>query len=364
MAAIDLETLLSLIGNLNDSDESNSASHRFRDYLRNNVVRWTDVHEYIETALHHSGDQYNKALQDLINHVGHLLGFEAIFGRYRGVRGQIGYDGLWQSPSGWSIVVETKTTDVYTVRTDTLLGYINSLVSDGLVKERNKVIGLYVYGRFDNRTNQLENAIDVENRRNQLRVVSVSALLALLELKQEYGLAHDSILGLLLPAPIRIDPIVDLISGVVAKEQGRDSVLPIVPQEDRSPEADMSREGFDSVKPDIGNTSNYFTGRKPKSVTFRGKRHEIAKWKEAFEAVLGDLVALNRNRFEAVAPTIVGRKRPYISADSSALRQPGAIAGTFLFFETNLSAQHLSKVAWELVERMGYERDDLTFEVE
>jgi hypothetical protein len=51
-------------------------------------------------------------LQDIINHIGRLLGFEVTFGRYRGVAGANGYDGPWQSPTGKRIVVETKTTDV------------------------------------------------------------------------------------------------------------------------------------------------------------------------------------------------------------------------------------------------------------
>lgn len=370
MAAIDLDTLLKLIGNLNDSDDENSASQRFRDYLGKDVDRWTDVGEYIETALRNPGSQYNKALQDLINHIGRLLGFKVTFGRYRGVKGQIGFDGLWQSPSGSSIVVETKTTDAYTVRTATLLGYINSLVSDGFVKDRSKAIGLYIYGRFDQDSNQMENAIEAEHLRNQLRVVSVPALLGLLELKQIYGLPHDSILGLLLPAPIRIDPIVDLISGVVAKEQGRDTIpsaeLPNndSPEETEQSSHPMAGKRVATRNPRLANNSSDFTGQKVKSVTFRGTSHAVKKWREAFEAVLSDLIALDRKSFETIAPTLVGRKRPYISADPSDLRQPGEIAGTSLFFETNLSAQTLTNLAWELIERLGFMRKDLTFEVE
>ena len=35
------------------------------------------------------------ALQDIVNEVGRRLDFDVIFGRYRGVTGQNGFDGLW-----------------------------------------------------------------------------------------------------------------------------------------------------------------------------------------------------------------------------------------------------------------------------
>jgi len=365
MATIDLTTLLALVGGVSDSTDKDSASDRFRNYLRSDIVRHDDARGYIESALKQSGDQSNKALQDLINHLGHLLGFGITFGRYRGVKGQVGFDGLWQSPTGWSIVVETKTTDVYTVRTDTLLGYMNSLVSDGRISGTNRAVGLYVYGRFDNHTSQLENAINVENRRNQLRVVSVPALLDLLHLKQEYGLSHDSVLDILLPAPIRIDPIVDLIRRVVAQEQERDPI--VVALAPTQPESEQAM----TLSP--GNPQSYtgrtvrrrgddFTGKTVAAVRFRGATYAATKWREAFEKVVNVLVDEDMQRFQRVAPTLAGRKRPYFTADSSLLRSAGPIPGTNLYFETNLSAQHLTRLLWTLIEEMGYDAGELSFE--
>jgi hypothetical protein len=219
MSAIDLQTLLKLVGPLDDSADPSSPSARFRAYLQENVHNVGDLRAYADTALSSSGEQYNKALQDLINHAGHLLGFEVEFGRYRGVSGQIGFDGLWRSPTGQALVVETKTTDVYTVKTATLLGYINDLVSAGQIERPNQAIGLYVYGRFDVATSQLEKAIIAEGRQEQLRVASVDALLNLLELKQEYELEHEAILQFLLPSPVRVDTIVNLVFDITSQER-------------------------------------------------------------------------------------------------------------------------------------------------
>ena len=365
MASIDLNTLLELVGTLNDTAEKGGASERFRNYLRSNIIHSVDAKAYIEAALARSGDQYNKALQDLINHLGQLLGFDVTFGRYRGVRSQVGFDGLWQSPTGWSVIVETKTTDVYTVRTDTLLGYINTLVSERRIQSRDKALGLYVYGRFDRQTNQLENAIAVENRRDQLRVVSVPALLTLLGLKEDYGLSHESILGLLQPAPIRIDPIVDLISGVVAKEQERDTFL--TPSEEKATVSEFPHETVFTEKTDhphvrlVGQGLDY-TNKVVTGIVFQDTRYVASKWRDAFEIVLDLLRESDSKRFEESATTLVGRKRPYFSADSSVLRKGALIKGTDLYFETNLSANHMTRVAFELVDRMGYNRTDLIFE--
>ena len=219
MVPIALHTLLELVGTLGDSVDPGSASARFRKYLRENVELVGDVRAYVNDALSQPGSQFNKALQDLINHIGRLLEFDVLYGRYRGTKGQIGYDGLWHSPTGSVLVVETKTTDVYTVRTSVLLGYIDALVSEGQIRSPSDALGMYVYGRFDAQANQLENAIIVEGRREQLRVIGVGALLNLLELKQDYDLDHHTILSLLLPAPVRIDPLVDLIFDIVSQEK-------------------------------------------------------------------------------------------------------------------------------------------------
>ena len=365
MSKIDLYTLLDLVGDLSDSDQPGSASDRFRKYLTTNVEQAQDLREYVEIALTESGDQFNKSLQDLINHLGQLLGFDVVYGRYRGVKGDIGFDGLWRSSTGWSIVVETKTTDVYSVKTAPLLGYINALVSEGEITNPQSALGLYVYGRFDAKTNQLENAIIVEGRRESLRVVSVDALLNLLELKQEYGLAHKTVLGLLLPAPVRVDPLINLISDIVAQEKEEEEIEieELEPDEDLFPdvEAKPARKGRPPVLLPIAED---YTGWTIQAFVFEGKRHEVHTWKQVADTLFGILYQRNREEFEKHALTIIGRKRPYITREKSKLRQPAQIPGSPLFFEANLSANSIVKLCFTVLDRMGYERSSLGLEAE
>jgi hypothetical protein len=365
MPQIDLLTLLELVGDLHDSTEPGSASERFRKYLRENIRQVEDVRAYASDALAQSGDQFGKALQDLINHIGQLLGFDVVYGRYRGVRGEIGFDGLWQSSTGWSIVVETKTTDVYTVKTATLLGYINSLISEGRIKSPADVLGLYVYGRFDAQANQLENAIIVEGRRERLRVVSVDALLNLLELKQEYNLAHNTILGLLLPAPVKVDALVNLIFDIVAQEKEEAEIAPEEAGEGVEQVEVISGEPKQKGPPAVlVSIDESYTGKTATAIVFRNKRYEVSTWKEAALMLFEALCRQNQKKFEAVAVTIIGRKRPYVSCDKDKLRKPGAIPNTSLFFETNLSANSMVKLCYTLVVKMGYDKSTLQFEAE
>ncbi len=215
--AISLRQILNLVGKLDDSAGVETPRERFRVFLRDNVQEVGQIRDYTEECLRLSGDQYNRALQDLVNHLGSLLGFEVQFGRYHGIRGKIGFDGYWKSPSGAHIVVEAKTTETYAIRTATLVGYVDDLISEKKIPAWDNAYGLYVVGRPDPEVNQLENAIIAERRTNKLRIISVESLLSLAEMMNEYEVNHEDILAILLPSSPRVDPVVELIARVVAQ---------------------------------------------------------------------------------------------------------------------------------------------------
>jgi hypothetical protein len=125
---------------------------------------------------------------------GHFLGFEVTFGRYRGVTNGVGFDGHWKSPTGVHVVVEVKTSDTYAIKTATLVGYINELISDKKIPGRQSSLGLYVMGRPDPEIKQLDNAIVAEKRTHELRTTSIESLLSLAELMTEYDMTHEDVL--------------------------------------------------------------------------------------------------------------------------------------------------------------------------
>ena len=214
---LSLTQILNLVGKIDDSPGEDTPRERFRKFLSENVNEVGQVKDYIDECLRNSGMQYNRALQDLVNHLGKILGFEVKFGRYQGTKGEIGYDGHWTSKTGFHIVIEVKTTDVYAIKTSTLVGYINGLISEGKIPNWDKAMGLYVIGRRDAELKQLENNIIAEKRINQLRIITVNSLLNMADLMVNYDIDHEDILELLTPPKPVIDPIVDMMSSLVAQ---------------------------------------------------------------------------------------------------------------------------------------------------
>jgi len=127
--SISLVQILNLVGKLDDSTGEQTPRTRFRTFLKENVQEVGKIRDYVEECLRLKGDQYNKALQDLVNHLGTLLGFDIEFGRYLGAVGKIGFDGHWTSPSGTHLVIEVKTTEVYAIKTATLIGYMRARIA-------------------------------------------------------------------------------------------------------------------------------------------------------------------------------------------------------------------------------------------
>jgi hypothetical protein len=237
MMSISLNQILALVGKLDDSPGQDTPRERFRRFLKENVNEVGQVRDYIEECLRVSGDQYNRALQDLVNFLGYFLEFEVTFGRYHGVQGQIGFDGHWKSPTGFHIVVEVKTTEAYAIKTSPLVGYVDELISEKKVPNWDNALGLYVIGRPDPEIRQIENAILAEKRTHQLRIISVESLLSLAEMMNEYDVSHQDILAVFCPSGPTIDPVVDLMARLVAQRQAEE--LP----EKQTPTSEPSAEG-------------------------------------------------------------------------------------------------------------------------
>jgi hypothetical protein len=225
--SVSLNEILDLVGPLDDSIGEDTPRERFRRFLRKNVHEVGEIRDHIEQCLRTSGDQYNRALQDLVNYLGEFLGFKVEFGRYRGVQNQIGFDGFWQSATGLNLVVEVKTTETYAIRTATLLNYIDELISEKRIPSREAALGLYVVGRPDPELRQLENSIVAEKRTHQLRVISVESLLSLAEIMSDYDVTHEDMLVVLRPSGPGIDALADLIARLVAEETVEHTEPPI-----------------------------------------------------------------------------------------------------------------------------------------
>ena len=115
------------------------------------------------------------------------------------------------------MILEVKTTETYAVKTSTLLGYVDELISHKQIPSWDSALGLYVVGRPDPEVRQLEHAIVAEKRTNQLRIISVESLLLLGDLASDYDVSHDDILEILKPAGPTADALAELIARLVAQ---------------------------------------------------------------------------------------------------------------------------------------------------
>jgi hypothetical protein len=212
MAILSISTILGLVGDLKDNDP---VQKRFRDYLEKEVAEIGLLRDFINECLSKTGDQYNFAFQDLVVYLGKFLGFKYEYGRYRGTTDAPGHDGVWFARDGFGVVIEVKKTEVYAIRIETLIGYVERLITDGIISSWDSAVGLYVVGKLEPELKQLENAITATKRTNQLRVVSADALLSLAEIANEFDVSHDDVVSVLKPAKPVIDSTIDLLTRVI-----------------------------------------------------------------------------------------------------------------------------------------------------
>lgn len=163
-------------GTLRDNSECSS---QLRAYLE--TVGAEKLADYARECLDEPFTDSGMVLQDVVNELGRRLEFEVQGGRYRGVTGGIGFDGIWRVPNGPSIIVEVKTTDAYNVKLDDIAGYKPKLQGAGLVDDDASI--LFVVGRQD--TGALEAQIRGSRYAWEMRVVGVDSLIKLVSVKEK-----------------------------------------------------------------------------------------------------------------------------------------------------------------------------------
>ena len=146
--------------------------HRIATVL--SVVPSSLLRQYADDCLEGSFTDSGLALQEIVNQIGHRLGFVVEHGRYRGTQGAIGFDGIWSLPDKRSIIVEVKTTDAYRIDLNTIAGYQGALKIAGKVNEDLSSI-LIIVGRQD--TGDLEAQIRGLRYAWDIRLISVDGLL-------------------------------------------------------------------------------------------------------------------------------------------------------------------------------------------
>jgi hypothetical protein len=242
MKTLPISTILGLVGDLKDNDP---AQIRFRDFLEKEIKDIGLLRDFINECLANTGDQYNFAFQDLIIFLGKFLGFGFEYGRYRGAIDTSGHDGIWFTEGGFHVVIEVKKTEAYAIKIESLIGYVDRLISEGKIPSWDHAVGLYVVGKFEPELKHLENAIIAPKRTNQLRVVSADALISFAEITNDFDVSQDDVLAVLKPAKPVIDSTIDLLTRVI---QPVEQTAPVPPKPEEKPVSDVIQYWITPVK--------------------------------------------------------------------------------------------------------------------
>jgi hypothetical protein len=78
--------------------DGNQTSTELREWLR--AIGLEKLRQCADACLSEGFDDSGHALQDVVNELGVRLGFDVTPGRYRGVKNEIGNDGLWMGEDG------------------------------------------------------------------------------------------------------------------------------------------------------------------------------------------------------------------------------------------------------------------------
>jgi hypothetical protein len=190
--------------------DNNKTSNDFREFL--NEIPSQLITQFANNCLTDAFTESGLALQDIINQIGKRLSFTVENGLYRGNQNDIGFDGIWTSKEGYSIVLEVKTTDAYRMNLDdTVAKYRTKLIEKQKISKTESSI-LIVVGRED--TGGLEAQIRGSKHAWDIRLISTDSLIKLLTLKETLNDTKtiQQITELLKPKEYtRIDQLIELI---------------------------------------------------------------------------------------------------------------------------------------------------------
>ncbi len=158
--------------------DGSHCSHELREYLAQ--IPSSKIAAYVDHCLSSNFSRSGMVLQDLINELGRRLDYAVTGGRYQGTPNAVGFDGIWVSPEGHTIVAEAKTTDAYRISLDTIVGYRDRLLSAKEISGSSSI--LIVVGRED--TGELEAQVRGSRHAWGIRLISADSLIKLIQLKE------------------------------------------------------------------------------------------------------------------------------------------------------------------------------------
>ena len=211
---IPLANVLQLVGRLDDTLNSDSPRRRFRQYLADHVCDLNNVNEYIDHCMNTQTEQTDRALQDIVNHVGRLLGFTVEFGLYGQSGDQCCFDGIW-STADLAIAVEIAPGNTLPISPGEFLQNLDASSTRTQFNGSGPSLGVYVFSEGSQQEAALQKAILESAGPHRLRSIHVDSLLSMAALRACATLSQQQILALLQPRPVSVDESLALVIEVL-----------------------------------------------------------------------------------------------------------------------------------------------------
>lgn len=101
-----------------------------------------------------------------------------------------------------------------------------------------------------------------------------------------------------------------------------------------------------------------YTGKTIESFEFEGRDYRVGAWIDMLLDLCGLLAKKHGPEFDRVR-SLVGRKRPYFSADPLDLRLPRKLSQSEIYAESNLSANSVVRLCHDVLSLFGHSSSDL-----
>ncbi|MBF2760820.1 MAG: hypothetical protein ISN28_11235 [Ectothiorhodospiraceae bacterium AqS1] len=240
-----IQQLVMMAGNGKLGDGT-PCSKELREFLKEIDREYLRI--YANQCLENTFADSGFVLQDIVNEIGRRMGFDVEYGNYRGKRNQDNHDGTWNdNDSGWTFVIEVKTTDAYSIKLKKISSWLKTCSSSALI----------VVGRQDTET--LEDQLRGSRYNWNMRIIGFESLykaLVLME-KSEDGNLRYNLVDILKPREfVRVDEILSIAldfsedrEDLFKEERDAPDISEKNNKKHRTIESD--RDGIEKLKTDI-----------------------------------------------------------------------------------------------------------------
>ncbi|GAB4041430.1 type I restriction endonuclease [Spirosoma gilvum] len=105
-----------------------------------------------------------------------------------------------------------------------------------------------------------------------------------------------------------------------------------------------------------------FEYSKPTAFRVDGNEYPVSNWANLLKTFVQLIAQKHPDNLKNLT-ALVGKKRPYFTTDKSLLRQAIQISGTDLYYETNLSANNIVQLVYQILNTMGYPKEALQIDI-